>query len=75
MCFFYFPLGIYLGKNNQPQSAWREFNFAYNQVKRAIEPRLPLEDMISGWNDIAKLLSERPRKRSSQISRFFYYEQ
>jgi hypothetical protein len=59
--------------NNQPQSAWREFNFAYNQVKRAIEPYLPLEDMISGWNDIAKLLSERPRNRNSQISRFFYY--
>ena len=58
-------------KNNQSQSVWREFNFAYNQVKRAIEPHFPLEDMILGWNDIAKLLSERPRKRNSQISRFF----
>ena len=70
-----FPPGDISWKNNQPQSAWRGFNFVYNQVKRAIEQHLPLEDMISGWNDIAKLLSERPRKRNSQISRFFYYEQ
>jgi len=57
----------------QPQSAWREFNFAFNQVKRAIEPHLPLEDMISNWNDIAKLLAERPRTRKHQLSQYFSY--
>jgi hypothetical protein len=58
----------------RPQSAWREFNFAYNQVKRAIEPYLSLEGMISGWNDIAKLLAEPPRQRKSQFSRYFFFE-
>jgi hypothetical protein len=60
-------------KNTQPQSAWREFNFAFNQVKRAIEPHLPLEDMISNWNDIAKLLAERPRTRNHQLSQYFSF--
>ena len=69
-----FPPGDISWKNNRPQSAWREFNFAYNQVKRAIEPHIALEDMIWGWNDIAKLLSEGQRKRNLQISQFFYYE-
>jgi len=60
-------------KNNQPQSNWREFNFAYNQVKRTIEPHLALNDMIAGWNDISKLLAERPRVRNSYISKYFLY--
>jgi len=42
-------------------------------VKRTIEPHLPLEDMITGWNDIAKLLAERPRTRNSQLSQYFIY--
>ncbi len=60
-------------KNTQPQSAWREFNFAFNQVKRVIEPDLPFEDMIMDWNGISKLLSESPRKRRSQVSRYFHF--
>ncbi len=44
-----------------------------NQVKRTIEPHLPLEDMITGWNDIAKLLAERPRTRNAQLSQYFIY--
>jgi hypothetical protein len=60
-------------KNSQPQSAWREFNFMYHQVKRVIDPHLPLEDMMESWNEIAKLLAERPRKRNSQLSRYFHF--
>ena len=69
-----FPPGDISWKNTQPQSSWREFNFAFNQVKRAIEPHLPLEDMISNWNDIAKLLAERPRTRKCQLSKHFIYQ-
>ena len=69
-----FPPGDTSWKNTQPQSVWREFNFAYNQVKRAIEPHLALEDMITGWNDIAKLLAEAPRNRKPQFSRYFFFE-
>jgi len=56
------------------QSTWREFKFVYNQIKRVIEPHLPLEDMITGWNDIAKLLAERPRKRNLQLSHYFFFK-
>jgi hypothetical protein len=69
-----FPPGDTSWKNNQPQSAWREFNFVYNQIKRTIEPHLALEDIIEDWNDIAKSLSERPRKRNSQLSNYFLYQ-
>lgn len=62
-------------KNSQPQSPWREFNFAYHQVKRTIEPHLPLEDMVAGWNEIAKSLAERPRKRNPQLSSYFTFEE
>lgn len=41
--------------------------------KRAIEPNLQLEDMITGWNNIAKLLAERSRERKCQLSRYFTY--
>ena len=68
-----FPPGDISWKNNKPQSAWREFNFAYNQIKRAIEPQLPLEEMIERWNSISKLLAECSRKRNSQLSNYFYY--
>ena len=70
-----FPPGGISWKNTQPQSAWREFNFAYNQVKRVIEPHLPLEDMITEWNDITKLLAERSRKRNSQLSHYFFFDE
>ena len=68
---FPFPPGDMSLRSTFHQSVWREFNFAFNQVKRAIEPHLALEDMISSWNDISKFLSERPRKRNLQISRYF----
>jgi hypothetical protein len=68
-----FPPGDISWKNNQPQSAWREFNFVYNQVKRSIEPHLALDDMIAGWNEIAKFLAERPRCRNSQLAKYFQY--
>jgi len=37
-------------------------------VKRAIEPDLPLEDMIEKWNNIASSLAENKRRRISQLS-------
>ena len=69
-----FPPGDTCWKNNQPQSAWREFNFIYHQVKRAIEPYIPLDEVLSNWNDISKSLAENHRKRKSQLSNYFYYE-
>jgi hypothetical protein len=52
-------------------SAWREFGFAFNQVKHAIEPHMPLEEMIAKWNEIRKLLSESKRNRNSQLSKYY----
>lgn len=52
-------------------SRWRDFSFAFKQVVRAIEPHLPLADMIGGWNGIAHDLAEPPRERVPQIERYF----
>ena len=57
-------------KTRKP-SVWREFGFAFNQVKRAIEPHMPLEEMIANWNEIRKLLSESKRNRNSQLSQYY----
>ena len=40
-----------------------------NQVKRAIEPALPLQSVLDQWTSIADGLAEAPRKRKSQMSK------
>jgi len=40
-------------------------------VKRIIDPYLSLDDVFENWNEIAKLLSERQRKRKLQLNKFF----
>ena len=55
----------------RPPSAWRDFKFALNQVSRAIEPAIALADVMAQWTDISKALAESPRKRKSQIERYF----
>ena len=42
-----------------------------NQVARAIEPNLPLAQVIDEWNQISKSLSEPPRRRLPQITERF----
>jgi len=41
------------------------------QIKRAIEPSLPLAEVLSDWSDISKSLAERPRKRTIQLTNYF----
>jgi hypothetical protein len=38
-----------------------------NQVKRAIEPVLPLRAALEQWGEISHGLAEAPRSRKSQI--------
>ena len=45
--------------------------FMLNQVGRAIEPQLPLAQVIDEWNQISKSLSEPPRRRLPQIAERF----
>jgi len=40
----------------------------FNQVKRAIEPALSLQEVLKYWNDIACSLAENTRIRKTQIS-------
>ena len=42
-----------------------------NQIARAIEPHLPLAQVIDEWNQISKSLSEPPRQRLPQIAERF----
>ena len=42
-----------------------------NQIARAIEPQLPLAQVIDEWNRISHSLSEPPRRRLPQIVKRF----
>jgi hypothetical protein len=48
------------------RSEWREFGFALHQVQNAIEPSLPLAQVLSGWNRLAAGLAESHRNRAAQ---------
>ena len=55
----------------RPHSAWREFKFMLHQVARAIDPCLPLTQVMVEWSDISRALAEPPRRRLSQLSEHF----
>lgn len=61
-----FPPGDTTWRRHRTHSPWREFRFALNQVRRAIEPAFSLARTIDEWNDISKALSEPPRQRTLQ---------
>ena len=48
-------------------SRWREFSFALHQLQHAIQPTLPLADIMERWAEIAIALAERPRNRPLQF--------
>ena len=67
----FFPPGDMSWNKKQPQSVWREFNFLLHQIQRAVEPALPLSEVVGCWNDIAQALAEKPRRRVSQLQNYF----
>jgi hypothetical protein len=46
-----------------------------NQIRRAIEPHLPLTQMIAAWNEISEELADPPRLRLGQLEAHFDYTQ
>ncbi len=66
-----FPPGDTTWRRRRPHSPWREFRFVLNQIRRAIEPAFGLARTIDEWNDIAKALSEPPRRRRPQRATHF----
>jgi hypothetical protein len=42
----------------------------FHQIVAAIQPALPLGEMVTNWNQIAKGLAEAPRQRKSQEQDF-----
>ena len=68
-----FPPGDMTWRQRRPHSAWRDFKFALNQTKRAIEPALPLAQMIENWNAISQSLAEPPRRRMPQLAEYFEF--
>jgi hypothetical protein len=52
------------------RSHWREFGYAFQQVKHAIEPTLSLRSMLKNWKVVVRGLAESPRKRITQECRF-----
>jgi hypothetical protein len=49
-------------------SAWRVFSFLLHQIQQAIEPVIPLQQVLKNWNQIETDLKERSRTRRPQIS-------
>jgi hypothetical protein len=47
-------------------SRWREFEFMLHQLRKAVDPRLPLQKVITQWPAICRRLAEAPRKRRLQ---------
>jgi hypothetical protein len=44
-----------------------EFSFALHQIQQAIEPCLSLRQTLFSWNQIARALAEKSRKRLPQF--------
>ena len=65
-----FPPGDTTWGRKRPRSAWRDFQFMLNQVKRSIEPSLSLSETFSQWNTISEQLADSPRKRKRQLARY-----
>jgi len=53
-------------KDMRQRSEWREFSFALHQIQNVIEPRLPLTQVLNGWNRLATALAENHRNRAAQ---------
>ena len=66
-----FPPGGTNWGQQRPRSAWREFAFVWNQVRRAIEPAVSLSATLADWPAISEELSENPRKRRPQLTSYF----
>ena len=54
-----FPPGDITWSRRRPPSAWRDFQFMLNQVKRSIEPSLSLSQTFSQWNTILRTACRR----------------
>jgi hypothetical protein len=48
------------------RTEWREFAFALHPIQTAIEPHLPLPQLLSQWNRLAAALTESHRHRAAQ---------
>jgi len=53
-----------------PFSTSREFSFALHQIQHAIEPYLSLQQTLYSWNQMARALAEKPRKRLLQLAKW-----
>ena len=60
-------------ESQRTYSLWREFQFMYHQIERAILPNLSLQNTIQDWSEIRNLLAEGQRKRINQIAIAFIH--
>jgi hypothetical protein len=50
-------------RRRQNQSHWREFEFMLQEIRRAVDPGLPLATALRAWARITRRLAENPRRR------------
>ena len=53
-------------KERRDPSHWREFEFMLNEVRQAVDLRLPLKEVFSQWPKICERLAEAPRRRRAR---------
>jgi hypothetical protein len=59
-------------KYAQHQSNWREFSFMFLHLTASLLSQIPITHIVLFWRDIESNLAERSRKRTNQISRYYF---
>lgn len=62
-----FPPGATTRGRSRLRSPWREFGFQWHQLQQAIDPQLPLSEVLQHWRQICVDLAECNRRRRPQI--------
>ena len=63
-----FPPGADAGwTKTRPRSFWRESEWLLELIRAAVWPEFKIADCLERWNDIAKDLAERSRRRMPRI--------
>jgi hypothetical protein len=50
---------------------WRELSMILHFIIQAVNPRIPLSNVIENWNSISFDLQDPLRRREKQINAFF----
>lgn len=67
-----FPPGRLTTEQHARRSPWREFAFALHQLQQAVEPAISWQAVMEDWQTIVLSLSECPRQRQKQVTKYSF---